>query len=97
MKHLRIDSGKAQYTLDGQNWADIDTIQKSDILILVDHALRGDFSMDDYIRDQIKNPAHEIIYRNLHTKLHELTNKKERFHDESQQLYKDALQKYRAL
>jgi len=53
--------------------------------------------MDDYIRDQIKNPAHEIIYRNLHTKLHELTNKKERFHDESQQLYKDALQKYRAL
>ena len=97
MKHLRIESGKGQYSIDGENWADIDKIQKADMLILIDHALKDDFIMDTYARDRIQNPAHEIIYRNLHAKLAELTTKRERFHDESQQLYREAIQKYRAL
>lgn len=95
MKHLRIKEGKGQCSIDGVIWTDLDKIGKDDVLKLVDLALSDGFSMDPYQRELIPNPAHEIIYRNLHTKLEELVVKKERFRDESQQLYREAIQKYR--
>lgn len=96
MKHLRIDAGKGQYSIDGEKWIDIDRIVKSDLLKLIDLALGAVFEMDPYVRESIPNPAHDIIYRNLFSKLNELVTNKDRFRDESQQLYRESLQKYRA-
>jgi hypothetical protein len=96
MKHLRIDSGKGQYSVDGTNWIDLDKLGKDDLVKLLDLALTDGFEMDTYVKEQIPNPAHEVIYRNLSTKLTELLEKRERFRDESQQLFREALLKYQA-
>jgi hypothetical protein len=96
MKHLRINSGKGQYSLDGINWTEIDKIGKEDLLKLMDFALTNGFEMDPYDKDRLTNSAHEIVYRNIHAKLAELTTKKERFRDESQRLYGDVIRKYKS-
>lgn len=95
MKHLRITEGKGQYSIDGSSWTDMDNINKSELLKLVDIALTAEFFMEPYRKELIRNPAHEIIYRNIHAKLEELVTKKDRFKDESEQLYREAIQKYR--
>jgi hypothetical protein len=97
MKHLKIEGGKGHYSIDGTTWSEIDRIGKDDILELVNLATTSDFELDPYNREQIPNPAHEIIYRNLASKFTDLIASKDRFRDESQQLYREALQKYRAM
>jgi hypothetical protein len=96
MKHLRINSGKGQFSIDGSAWTDIDRIGKDEILALVHLATSADFDLDQHDRDLIQNPAHEIIYRNLAMKFTELSSARDRFRDESQHLYREALQKYKA-
>ena len=96
MKHLRIENNKGQYSIDGKLWLDLEVITKDDLLKLVDLALDDEYLMDDYEKEKLPNPAQEIIYRNIFTKLSELVEKKERFKDESQQYYKEALLKYRS-
>jgi len=95
MKHLRITEGKGQYSIDGYNWTDMDKIDKSELLKLVNMALTAEFIMEPYNKELIRNPAHEIIYRNIYAKLEELVTKKDRFKDESEQLYREAIQKYK--
>ena len=96
MKHLRIDSGKGQYSVDGVSWTDLDKLGKDDLVKLIDLALADGFEMDTYSKEQIPNPAHEVIYRNLSSKLTELLGKRDRFKDESQQHFREALLKYQA-
>lgn len=73
-------------------------------------AIKDEKKIDDYIKslikyateaeradafsNQIRNPAHKIIYQNLSDKFNELLSNKTQFLDESEALYKDALQKY---
>lgn len=96
MKYLRVDSGKGQYSVDGTDWIDLDRLGKDDLVKLIDLALEDGFEMDAYAKEQIPNPAHEVIYRNLATKLTELLGKRDRFKDESQQQFREALLKYQA-
>lgn len=96
MKHLKIESGKGQYSINGTIWIDLDVITKDDLLKMMELTLDDDFIIDDYDKEKLPNPAQEIMYRNIHSKLKELFQKRERFRDESQQYYKDALLKYRS-
>lgn len=75
---------------------ELDKIKKDDLLYLLDIATNSqeEFEMDDPNELIIGNPAHDIIYRNLYDKFVELRHNKTRFLDESEALYKDALQKY---
>ena len=50
--------------------------------------------MDDIDEKEVKNKAHEIIYRNLYGKFQELNSNRTRFEDESNILFKDAVEKY---
>ena len=63
-------------------------------MILLDKAIETDFEMNEFIVDNIQNKAHQIIYRNLYEKFSELLDNKTRFKDESEQLYKSAMEKY---
>ena len=94
MKYLKIDDNSGLYTIDGENWASIDLINKDDMLILVDKALSEDFEMDAYNHEGIGNPAHQIIYKHISEKLSDLNDNKNRFKDESESLYKDVIEKY---
>lgn len=94
MKYLKIDSGKGLYCLEPENWIELDNISKDDLLTLLDKAINDDFEMDEYNTETLQNKAHQIIYNNLYQKFNELISNKSRFKDESEQLYKSAIEKY---
>lgn len=94
MKFLKVDNNTVSYTIDGSEWKAIDTLGKEDLLILLNKALENDFEMDKYEPDEIGNQSHKIIYENIYTKFSALVKNKDRFRDESEALYKEAIEKY---
>ncbi len=93
-KYLKIENDKGYYCLEQDSWKEIDKINKDDLMILLDKSIETDFQMDEFEQEKIQNKAHQIIYRNLFNKFSELLDSKSRFKDESEQLYKDAIEKY---
>lgn len=94
MKYLKIEDNKGFFSINGQDWQTIDAINKKDLLTLLDLALTNLFEMDEFDKDKIGNQAHQIIYKNIFEKFSELVKNKNRFKDESERLYKDAIIKY---
>ena len=50
--------------------------------------------MDEFNEDVLSNKAHLIIYKNIYEKFSDLLTNKTRFKDESESLYKVAIEKY---
>lgn len=97
MKYLKIDDNKAFYlqaSNDETIWIEIDKINKVDLLALLDCAISSDFEMDEYSEEILANKAHQIIYKNIFEKFKTLLTMKDKFKDESENLYKDAIEKY---
>lgn len=96
MKCLKIENGKGFFLDRDNNYQEIDKMGKDDILYLLDVATDEgvEFEIDDMDNNEISNPAHKIIYQNLRDKFNEFLSNKTQFLDESEALYKDALQKY---
>ena len=88
MKILKINSGKAYYSFE------IDRISKGDLLKLLDVFLSQDCDMDEYNEDGVANKAHQIIYKSLYGKFKDLKEKKQFFNEESDKVYKDAIEHY---
>ena len=94
MKFLKINGNKGYFSLDGKEWKPIDEINKENLLSLVDQSLSDDFEMDDFDKEKLGHKAHQVIYKNVFEKLSELSSKKTRFKDETESLYKAAIEKY---
>lgn len=98
MNYLKIErSGRCIFMDSKGEKKDIDQISKEDILYLLDKATEEghEFEMDDPTSNEIKNEAHKIIYENLYDKFQDLVKNKNKFIDESEALYRDAIQKYK--
>lgn len=95
MKYLKVEDNKGNFSLDGQAWLPVDSINKDHLLALIDKALTDEFEMDEFRKEEMRNQAHQIIYRNLYEKFKDLNAKRSRFRDESEALYKAAIEKYR--
>ena len=96
MKYLKIDNNKGYYRLDTtENWIDIEQINKEHLLILLKFASAEDFKMDEYKDELLQNPAHNIIYKNIHGKFNEFLSSKTRFQDSVEAMYKQAIDKYK--
>lgn len=97
MKYLKIDDNKAYYLKSADNetvWTEIDKINKDDLLTLLNSAIASDFEMDIYSEEILANKAHQIIYKNIYEKFSSLLTMKDKFKDESENLYKEAIEKY---
>lgn len=94
MKILKISKGKGFFHKNPDNWVEIDQITKEDLLSLLDKVISDDLEMDEFQTTSLHNKAHQIIYKNLYQKFNELNENKNRFKDESEQLYKSAIDKY---
>ena len=96
MKCLKIEKGQGFFLNEKNEYDRIDSLKKEDILRLVDIALDSEkeFELDPMDDGLIQNEAHKIIYRNLSQKFDELLQNKNRFIDESEGKYKEALKKY---
>jgi len=95
MKVLKISKALGYFVnRDGQD-VEIDKIDKEEILRLVDVALKQDVEMDEFDEEKIKNPAHQIVYKNVYRKLKSLCERREEFKDESETMYLEEYEKYR--
>lgn len=94
MKILKVNSGKAYYSFDGITDNEIDRISKDDLLRLLDIFLSQDCDMDEYNETEIANKAHQIIYKSLYGKFKDLEDKKQLFNEESDKVYKGAIEFY---
>ncbi|WP_099203920.1 hypothetical protein [Scatolibacter rhodanostii] len=95
MRYLKIDNGTGKYSIDGATWVSIDKINRDDLYKLLELAISSDdFEMDVYDKDMMANPSHQIIYSNIYKKFEDLTANRRRFVDESELLYKSAIEKY---
>jgi hypothetical protein len=97
MKYLKINNNKGYYRLDTavENWTELDQINKDHLLTLLKLASTGNFEMDEYEDTLIQNPAHNIIYKNIHGKFKDFLSNKTRFQDSVDAMYKQAIDKYK--
>jgi len=96
MKCLEIKDGKGYFLNASGSMLPLDQMKKEDLMYLLDVATDEDseFEMDDLEQNTIDNQAHQIIYTNLRDKFSELLTNRNRFFEESKNLYRDALEKY---
>jgi len=96
MKILKIENGKGLF-LKGTEWVELDQIGKEDLLVLLDKIIEDELEMDVFDANSLQNKAHQIIYKHLYQKFEELKTNKSRFKDESERIYKSAIEKYTEL
>ncbi len=97
MKLLKIEDNKGHYFVTQDKFATVDKITKDDILRLVSLTLdmNQEVEFDEYDVDNLKNKAHQIIYKSIVEKLQELKTRRKEYTDESERLYLTAYEKYR--
>jgi hypothetical protein len=94
MKVLKVDDGKGLF-LNGKNeYVQIDEIGKDDLMLLVNMTLNEEITMDEFSAENIKNQAHQIIYKSIYEKIKALNENKNGFKDESDRKYLDAIKRY---
>ena len=97
MIYLKIDNNKGYYLKNVEGVeviTEIDQICKEDLLYLLKKVINDNFEMDEFKPELLSNKAHMIIYKSLYEKFTELKANKNRFVEESESLYKEALDKY---
>ncbi len=96
MKLLKIENNLGYYRNDQGEFAQVDKITKEDILKLVDLTLgEEDIEFDEYNEENLKNQAHQIIYKSISEKLQGLKDRRQEFIDQSERLYLQDYEKYR--
>lgn len=97
MKYLKIEDNKGYFLKEKgpTTWIEIDQIEKDDLLKLLEYAISDDFELDEYEEIKLGNKAHQIIYKHLSEKFTSFLLNKDRFKDEAENLYKEAIEKYR--
>ncbi len=61
---------------------------------LVEGILEGTGELEPYEEDEIKNQAHQVVYKSIYNNLKALDERKQEFKDESERLYIDDYKKY---
>lgn len=95
MKILKIEHGCGHFCKEADGpWSQIDTIDKNDLLILLNLFLENDVEMDDPSEYELSNEVHKIVYANIFDKLVSLLENKSTFKDESERRYLAEINKY---
>jgi len=78
MKVLKIDSNKAYYSCDGDNYNSIVDINKDDILKILFFICDNDVEFDECLKDEnINSDVERILYKNIYDKLKGFNDNKE--------------------
>ncbi len=99
MKLLKIEDNKGYYLAEESEFAEVDKITKEDLLRLVDLTLQEEeeVEFDEHDDEEIKNQAHQIVYKSVYEKLKGLRDRRDKFIDESNRLFLEDYEKYRAI
>ena len=96
MKALKIESHQGYFLTAEGEYDTVDKIDRVVLLRLVSLALEDAFEVDEYDEEKLKNQAHQIIYKSVSVKLMDLHQKRNQFRDESERLYLEEYEKYKA-
>lgn len=96
MKALKIENHQGHFLTEEHGYETVDKIDKAILLRLVNLALEDDFVIDEYDEGELRNQSHQIIYKSISEKLNDLHQKRKQFRDESERLYLDEYEKYKA-
>ena len=95
MNYSKIENNMVYYKTEQDNWRKIDEISKEDILLLLNEALSiEDFNLVEPKKEDIKNEAHYIIYKNIYDDFDVIMKDKNKFLDKSRERYKDIIEEY---
>lgn len=95
MKILKIENNNGWFWSPEENdWKKIDQIDKDALMKLLELFLSNEVSMDKIESDNLSNQAHLIIYKSIFDKFTGFEENKDKFKDESERTYYDAIQKY---
>ncbi len=95
MKLLKIDANLGYYLDDKNDFAPVDKITKGDLLRLVNLTLDEEaVEFDEYSDEDIKNQAHQIVYKSISEKLQGLRERRQEFIDESERMYLQEYERY---
>lgn len=95
MKILKIESGNGYFwVVNSEEWLPIDKIDKGGLMKLLTSFLREDIEIDEYNEESLSNKAQQIIYKSVSEKFNGLKKNKDKFKDESDRMYLEAIQKY---
>lgn len=82
MKVLKHENSKAYFLDPNGNYKEIDLIDKDALLALVTKTLDNeDLEFDEFDASKIPNPAQQVIYKNIHAKLSELSAQRATYRD----------------
>jgi hypothetical protein len=96
MKLLRIVDNAGEFLGADGRFQAVDKITKEDLLRLVEATIHEEeVDYDQYDGANIKNQAHQVIYRSILNKLQDLRKRRQEFVDESARLYLEDYQRYR--
>ena len=96
MKALKIENNQGHFLTEEGSYETVDKIDKVILLRLVNSAIEDDFEIDEYNEENLKNQAHQIIYKSISEKLNDLHNKRNQFRDESERLFLAEYEKYKS-
>jgi len=95
MKVLKIENYQGYFLTEEEGYETVDKIDKAILLRLVNLTLKDDFEIDEYDEVELRNQAHQIIYKSISEKLNDLHQKRNQFRDESERMYLDEYEKYK--
>lgn len=94
MKLLKIENNLGYFLNEDGGYLPIDKITKEDLLRIMNGVLEGSGGLDPYIEEDIKNQAHQVVYKSMYNNLKALEDRKQEFVDESERLYLEDYKKY---
>jgi len=95
MKALKIENNQGYFLTEKNDYETVEKIDKAVLLKLVNLALLDNFEIDVYDENELKNQAHQVIYKSISEKLNDLHLKRNQFRDESERLYLEEYEKYK--
>jgi len=96
MKALKIENNQGYFLTEKDDYETVEKIDKTVLLRLVNLALQDNFEIDAYDENGLRNQAHQVIYKSISEKLSDLHQKRNQFRDESERLYLDEYERYKA-
>jgi len=94
MKLLKIENPLGYYRAADGAYYEIDQITKEALLWILEKVLEENGELDEYDEDELKNQAHQVVYKSIYSNLKALEDRRQEFIDESERLFLKDYKRY---
>lgn len=94
MKLLKIENHLGYYLAEDGAYHEIDQITKESLLWILEKVLDGAGEFDEYDEAELKNQAHQVVYKSIYSNLKALEARRQEFIDESERLFLEDYKRY---